>query len=81
MFFGYHNILDALKTVDAENFNAEAIYLRLKELEREAIKLTDNSAQKTLSVPPAAEEKWKFIGKIIQQVQQVKHTIIKVIVI
>ncbi|MBP5429546.1 MAG: 50S ribosome-binding GTPase [Elusimicrobiaceae bacterium] len=45
----------------------------LKELEREAIKLTDNSAQKTLSVPPAAEEKWKFIGKIIQQVQQVKH--------
>lgn len=33
----YHNILDGLKTTDAENFNAEAVYQRLKELEDESI--------------------------------------------
>ena len=33
----YHNILDGLKTTDAQNFNAEAIYLRLKELENESL--------------------------------------------
>ena len=33
----YHNILEDLRTVDAENFNAEAFYLRLKELEQESI--------------------------------------------
>lgn len=33
----YHNILDSLNTMDAENFNAEAIYLRLKDLEQESI--------------------------------------------
>ena len=33
----YHNILDGLKTTDAQSFNAEAIYLRLKELEQESV--------------------------------------------
>ena len=33
----YHNILEDLKTTDAENFNAEALYLRFKELEQESI--------------------------------------------
>ena len=33
----YHNILDGLETTDEQNFNAEAIYLRLKELENESI--------------------------------------------
>lgn len=33
----YHNILDGLQTVDAENFNEEALYQRLKELEQESI--------------------------------------------
>ncbi len=33
----YHNILDGLKTTEPQNFNAEAIYLRFKELERESI--------------------------------------------
>ena len=33
----YHNILDGLSTIDAENFNAEALWLRLKELERDSI--------------------------------------------
>ena len=33
----YHNILEGLKTVDAQSFNAEAIYLHLRELEQESI--------------------------------------------
>ena len=33
----YHNILDGLKSMDAQSFNAEAIYQRLKELEQESI--------------------------------------------
>ena len=33
----YHNILDGLNATEAENFNAEALYLRLKELEQESI--------------------------------------------
>lgn len=46
----------------------------LKALEREAIKLANGPEQKTaLSIPPAAEEKWQTIGRIINQVQQVKH--------
>ena len=46
----------------------------LKELEREAIRLSDKlTPQNTLTVPPTAEEKWQTIGRIIQDVQQVKH--------
>ena len=33
----YHNILDGLNATDADSFNAEALYLRLKELEQESI--------------------------------------------
>lgn len=33
----YHNIVDGLQSVDADSFNAEALYLRLKELEQESI--------------------------------------------
>lgn len=33
----YHNIIESLKTMDTESFNAEAIYLRFKELEQESI--------------------------------------------
>ena len=32
----YHNIIDGLRAIDAQNFNAEAVYLRLKELENES---------------------------------------------
>ncbi len=46
----------------------------LKDLEREALKLTTLPEQKpALPIPPAAEEKWKTIGRIIHEVQQVKH--------
>ena len=33
----YHNILDGLNSTEPQNFNAEAIYLRFKELERESL--------------------------------------------
>lgn len=33
----YHNILDGLNSTEPKNFNAEAIYLRFKELERESL--------------------------------------------
>lgn len=33
----YHNIIDGLKSTDAQSFNAEAIHSRLKELEQESI--------------------------------------------
>ena len=33
----YHNIIDGLETVDAQNFNAEAVYAHLKELEQESV--------------------------------------------
>ena len=46
----------------------------LKELERQAIKLADQPAQNpAVRIPPSAEEKWQTIGRIIQEVQQVKH--------
>ncbi len=33
----YHNIVDSLQTMDADSFNAEAVYLRLRELEQESL--------------------------------------------
>jgi len=46
----------------------------LKELEREAIKLVNHPTQTpAVTIPPSAEEKWQTIGRIIQDVQQVKH--------
>lgn len=33
----YHNIIDSLQTMDADSFNAEAVYLRLRELEQESL--------------------------------------------
>ncbi len=46
----------------------------LKELEREALKLANGQTnQTTITIPPTAEEKWQAIGRIIHDVQQVKH--------
>ena len=46
----------------------------LKELEKEAVKLAArDSVEYNLEVPPSSEEKWHTIGKIIEDVQQVKH--------
>ena len=33
----YHNVIDGLKAVDAQSFNAEAVHAHLKELEQESI--------------------------------------------
>ena len=33
----YHNIIESLQTMDADSFNAAAVYLRLKELEQESL--------------------------------------------
>ena len=46
----------------------------LKELEKQAVKLANHATQTpTVIIPPSAEDKWKTIGAIIQDVQQVKH--------
>ncbi len=46
----------------------------LKELEHEALKLAEGKTVQTdLQIPPTAEEKWQTIGRIIHEVQQVKH--------
>ena len=46
----------------------------LKELEKEAVKLANrDTVEYNLEVHPTSEEKWHTIGKIIEQVQQVKH--------
>ena len=46
----------------------------LKALEREAIKLASQPAQTpALVIPPSVEERWQTIGRIIHEVQQVKH--------
>ena len=46
----------------------------LKELEKEAVKLANrDSIEYNLEIPPSSEEKWHVIGRIIEEVQQVKH--------
>ena len=64
----YHNILDGLKTVDAENFNAEAIYLRFKELERES--LDEQLKMQNLSPPPGLDsENLAQVAVVIKKTQ------------
>ncbi len=45
----------------------------LKELSEVAVKLTRSHTRHSLAVPPTPEEKWKEIGRIIREVQTVKH--------
>ena len=64
----YHNILDGLKTTDAENFNAEAIYLRLKELENES--LDEQLKIHQLKPPPELDrENRELINAVIKKTQ------------
>ena len=62
----YHNIIDGLEKMDAESFNAEAIYLRLKELEQESvdeqIKIYGLTAPQTLD-----EENRVLVDEIIRK--------------
>lgn len=50
----YHNILDGLDKTDAQSFNAEAIHVRLKELEQESI--DEQVKIYMLSAPPKLDE-------------------------
>ena len=50
----YHNILDGLDKTDAQSFNAEAIHVRLKELEQESI--DEQVKIYMLSAPPQLDE-------------------------
>ena len=62
----YHNIIDGLAKMDAESFNAEAVYQRLKELERESIdeqiKIYGLTAPQTLD-----EENRVLVDEIIRK--------------
>ena len=65
----YHNILDGLKTMDAQSFNAEAIYLRLKELERES--LDEQVKMHMLNPPPELDrENRDFVDVVIRKTQR-----------
>lgn len=65
----YHNILDGLKTTDAQNFNAEAIYLRLKELESES--LDEQLKIHQLSPPQDLDkENRDFVNVVIKKTQR-----------
>ncbi len=64
----YHNILDSLDTMDEENFNAEAFYLRLKELEQESI---DEQLKIHMMTVPAGigTENSNYVESIIRKTQ------------
>ncbi|MBR0287361.1 MAG: hypothetical protein IJQ82_00110 [Selenomonadaceae bacterium] len=65
----YHNILDGLKTMDAQSFNAEAIYLRLKELEQES--LDEQLKIQTLNPPQGLDKDNRdFVEVVIKKTQR-----------
>ena len=65
----YHNILDGLETTDAQSFNAEAIYLRLKELQDES--LDEQLKIKMLSPPNGLDkENRDLVDAIIEKTQR-----------
>lgn len=59
----YHNILDGLETMDAQSFNAEAIYLRLKELEQES--LDEQVKMHMLNPPPELDRENRDIVDVV----------------
>lgn len=59
----YHNILDGLKSTDAQSFNAEAIHLRLKELEQES--LDEQLKIHMLSPPPALDSDNRYLVEVV----------------
>lgn len=64
----YHNILDGLKTTEPQNFNAEAIYLRFKELERESI--DEQLKIHQLNPPPTLDkENQDLVAVVIKKTQ------------
>lgn len=65
----YHNILESLDTTDAQSFNAEAIHIRLKELEQESI---DEQVKIYMLKPPTGldEENRALVEAIINKTQR-----------
>lgn len=64
----YHNILDGLKTTEPQNFNAEAIYLRFKELEREFV--DEQLKIHQLNPPPTLDkENQDLVAVVIKKTQ------------
>lgn len=59
----YHNILDGINSTDAQSFNAEAIYLRLKELENES--LDEQTKIQTLSPPRGLDEDNSYLVDVV----------------
>ena len=65
----YHNILDGLNSIEPQNFNAEAIYLRLKDLERES--LDEQLKIHQLNPPPELDrENRDLVDLIIKKTQR-----------
>ena len=65
----YHNILDGLKTTDAQSFNGQAIYLRLKELEQES--KDEQLKLQTLTPPPGLDgENRSLVEVVIKKTQR-----------
>lgn len=64
----YHNILDGLKETDAQSFNAEAIHLRLKELEQDSI--DEQIKIYTLAAPRGLDEESRaLVESVIKKTQ------------
>ena len=65
----YHNIIDGLKTVDAENFNAEALHMRLTDLDQESI---DEQIKIHMLAAPSglAEETRVLVDEVIRKTQR-----------
>ena len=59
----YHNILDGLKSTDAQSFNAEAIHLRLKELELESV--DEQLKIYMLSPPPTLDSDNRYLVEVV----------------
>lgn len=65
----YHNILESLKTIDEQSFNAEAIYLRLREVEQEY--LDEQIKIHQLSAPPELDrENRELVDAMINKTQR-----------
>ncbi len=65
----YHNIVEGLNSVDAQNFNAEALHMRLWTLEQEAI--DEQIKIHMLAAPPKLDEESRaLVEEILRKTQR-----------
>lgn len=65
----YHNILVGLQSVEPENFNAEALWFRLKELEQDSIE--EQLKMHTLNAPHGLDrDNQRLVEEIIRKTQR-----------